>query len=66
MVLGRSVRSLDRVLRLTRVTHMNEQRKLSTLEKVAAGVSAVVLVAIVIYWITQIAGVIEMLKLAYG
>jgi hypothetical protein len=45
---------------------MNEQRKLSTLEKVAAGVSAVVLVAIVIYWITQIAGVIEMLKLAYG
>jgi hypothetical protein len=45
---------------------VNEQRKLSTQEKVAAGVSAVMLLAIVIYWITQIAGVIEMLKLAYG
>jgi hypothetical protein len=45
---------------------VNEQRKLSTREKVAAGVSAVVVVAIVIYWIAQIAGVIEMLKLAYG
>jgi hypothetical protein len=45
---------------------VNEKRKLSTQEKVAAGVSAAMLVAIVIYWITQIAGVIEMLKLAYG
>jgi hypothetical protein len=45
---------------------VNEQPKLSTQEKVAAGVSVVLLVAIVIYWITQIAGVIEMLKLAYG
>jgi hypothetical protein len=45
---------------------VNEQPKLSTREKVAAGVSAVVVIAIVIYWITQIAGVIEMLKLAYG
>ncbi|HVF15313.1 MAG TPA: hypothetical protein VNA21_00320 [Steroidobacteraceae bacterium] len=45
---------------------MNERPKLSTQEKVAAGVSAIVLLAIAIYWITQIAGVIEMLKLAYG
>ena len=45
---------------------MNEPRKLSTQEKVAAGSAGAILVAIVIYWITQIIGVIEMLKLAYG
>jgi hypothetical protein len=45
---------------------MNSPRKLSPREKVAAGVSGSILVAIVIYWITQIIGVMEMLKLAYG
>ena len=40
--------------------------KLSTREKVAAAVSAAILVAGGIYWIVQIAGVIETLKLAYG
>jgi hypothetical protein len=45
---------------------MNSSRKLSTQEKVAAGVSGGILIAILIYWITQIMGVIEMLKLAYG
>lgn len=38
----------------------------STREKVALAVSGGILLAIVIYWITQIVGVIEMLKLAYG
>jgi hypothetical protein len=45
---------------------MNSPRKLSTREKVAAGISGSILVAIVIYWIMQVIGVIEMLKLAYG
>jgi hypothetical protein len=45
---------------------MNASRKLSTQEKVAAVVSGGIIVAMVIYWITQIIGVIEMLRLAYG
>jgi hypothetical protein len=45
---------------------MNTQRKLSTREKVAIGISAAIVLATVIYWITQIAGVVEMLNLAYG
>jgi hypothetical protein len=45
---------------------MNEARKLSTQEKVAVATAAGILVATVIYWIVQIVGVIEMLKLAYG
>jgi len=45
---------------------MNEERKLATREKVALGASIAIVVATVVYWITQIAGVIEMLKLAYG
>ena len=40
--------------------------KMSTQEKVALSVSAVIVVATVIYWITQIVGAIEMLELAYG
>lgn len=40
--------------------------KMSTQEKVALSVSAVIVVATIIYWITQIAGAYEMLKLAYG
>jgi hypothetical protein len=39
---------------------------LSTQEKVAAGVSAAILLAAAVYWIVQIIGVIETLKLAYG
>jgi hypothetical protein len=45
---------------------MNSPRKLSIREKVAAGISGVILIAIVVYWITQIVGVMEMLELAYG
>jgi hypothetical protein len=40
--------------------------KMSRREKVALSVSAVIVLATAIYWITQIAGVYEMLKLAYG
>jgi hypothetical protein len=40
--------------------------KLSTQEKIAAAVSAAILLAGSVYWIVQIAGVIETLKLAYG
>ncbi|HEY8537348.1 MAG TPA: hypothetical protein VIL28_00695 [Steroidobacteraceae bacterium] len=45
---------------------MNTQRKLSTQEKIALAVAGGILIAIAIYWITQIIGVIEMLRLAYG
>jgi hypothetical protein len=45
---------------------MSNERKVSTREKIAAGVSGALVLAIVVYWITQIAGVVEMLRLAYG
>jgi hypothetical protein len=40
--------------------------QLTTQEKIAAAVSAAILLAGGIYWIVQIAGVIETLQLAYG
>jgi len=45
---------------------MNAPAKYSTQEKIAAGISGGILIVIVIYWAIQIAGVMEMLKLAYG
>lgn len=45
---------------------MNARRKMTTQEKIAAAVAGGMLVVIAIYWITQIIGVIEMLRLAYG
>jgi|GEM_PF-4237037 hypothetical protein len=45
---------------------MNTERKPTTQEKIAIAVSGGILLAVVIYWITQIFGVIEMLRLAYG
>jgi len=39
---------------------------MKTQEKVALSVSAVIVVTTVVYWIMQIAGAYEMLKLAYG
>ena len=39
---------------------------MGTLEKVAAAVSIAMIVAFVVYWVIQIQGVMEMLKLAYG
>jgi hypothetical protein len=40
--------------------------KLSTQEKVAVAVSAAILLVAAVYWIVQVVGVIETLKLAYG
>ena len=40
--------------------------RLSTREKVAAAVSAAILLAAIVYWVIQIMGVMEALKLAYG
>jgi hypothetical protein len=37
-----------------------------TLEKVAASVSVVMIVAFIVYWAIQIDGALEMLKMAYG
>lgn len=45
---------------------MSSDRNLSTREKIAVAVSGGILLAVVVYWITQIFGVIEMLRLAYG
>lgn len=48
------------------MTEAKQDKKLDTLEKVAAGVSVAVLASGVIYWVVQVFGVIEMLQLAYG
>lgn len=47
-------------------SHKAENSGLSTIEKVAAGSSAVIITAGVIFWVIQIRGVMEMLELAYG
>lgn len=39
---------------------------LSTIEKIAAGTSAVIILTGLVYWIVQIRGVMEMLEMAYG
>lgn len=39
---------------------------LSTIEMVAAGTSAVIVVSGAIFWTIQIIGVLEMLEMAYG
>jgi hypothetical protein len=38
----------------------------SNREKFAVGVSAAILLATAVYWLWQIKGVIEMLRMAYG
>ena len=43
-----------------------DQKKLSTLELVALTVSSIIVATNVVYWIVQIKGVREMLKLAAG
>jgi hypothetical protein len=40
--------------------------RLSTQEKIAAGVSAAILLATAIYWLVQVRDVIATLKMAYG
>jgi len=39
---------------------------MQTLEKVAAGVSVAMIVAFIVYWVVQIGGALEMLRIAYG
>lgn len=39
---------------------------LSTIEKIAAGTSAVIILTGLIYWIIQIRGAMAMLEMAYG
>ncbi len=45
---------------------MGTDKKFGTQETVAAVVSAAIVLTAVVYWIVQIKGVMEMLKLAYG
>jgi hypothetical protein len=45
---------------------MATQKSFDTREKIAITVGAAILIASVIYWVNQILGVMEMLKLAYG
>jgi hypothetical protein len=40
--------------------------RLSTQEKIAAAVSAAIVLAVVIYWIVQVLDVIATLKMAYS
>jgi hypothetical protein len=39
---------------------------MGTREKIAAGVSIVMIVAFIVYWVIQIEGAMEMLQQAYG
>jgi len=45
---------------------MSEGENLGTQEKIATAVSVVILLTVVIYWIVQINGVMDMMKLANG
>jgi hypothetical protein len=45
---------------------MGESKGLGTREKIAAVVSVAILFTFVVYWIVQIDGVMDMLKLANG
>jgi hypothetical protein len=45
---------------------MTNGTTLSTREKVAAIISGAIIIGAIIYWIVQIIGVMEILKLAYG
>ena len=45
---------------------MTESKSLGTREKIAATASIAILLTFVVYWIIQIDGVMDMLKLANG
>jgi hypothetical protein len=45
---------------------MAETKGLGTREKIAAAASAAILLTFMVYWIVQIDGVMDMLKLANG
>jgi len=45
---------------------MGKEKSIGTREKIAAVVSAAIILTLVAYWIVQIDGVMEMLELANG
>ncbi|MGQ9427322.1 hypothetical protein ACXYTJ_14210 [Gilvimarinus sp. F26214L] len=45
---------------------MSNESKLSTMEIVAAGSSAAIVLTALVFWVIQIQGVMEMLEMAYG
>jgi len=45
---------------------MSEEKNLGRQEKIAVAVSAAIILTVVVYWIVQINGVMDMLKLANG
>jgi hypothetical protein len=49
-----------------KVTIMGTEKKLGTQEKIAAVVSAAIVLTVVVYWAVQIKGAMDMLKMAYG
>lgn len=48
------------------MTNESKATGLSTIEMVAAGTSAAIILTGAIYWVIQIRGVMEMLSMAYG
>jgi hypothetical protein len=57
---------VERLSNVRRFKIMGEAKGLGTREKIAAVVSAAILLTFVVYWIIQIDGVMDMLKLANG
>lgn len=45
---------------------MTDKKPLTTIEKVAVASSVAVLASATVYWLFQVAGVIELLQMAYG
>jgi hypothetical protein len=45
---------------------MTDKRELTGIEKIAAGASIAVLASATVYWLFQVAAVIELLQMAYG
>ncbi len=45
---------------------MGTEKNFGTQEKIAIGVSAAIILTLIVYWIVQIDGVMEMLELANG
>jgi len=45
---------------------MTDKRELTGIEKIAAATSVAVLASATVYWLFQVAGVIELLQMAYG
>jgi hypothetical protein len=61
-----SIENPGQLIEFSKGSAMTEPAKTSTREKIAIVVSAAIVVSSIIYWIIQIAGVMEELKKAYG